>query len=211
MESTNPTLQNLWRTLRGAIETACMLFGLPRAIAQKLWFSRVEYRLACGFLRPLETLLRRLIFLEALAREPAPRPEIKRREPRGMDAAFGAAFDPDCPEAWPARFDLAAAMDRRRLTGQRGACRRGAGAPYTHINGYASTPIALRLEALIRGFNDPAPLIERLARLLKRRPRAAFAFLARPRPRADPRSCQGAVLQVTHLTRAAYATFRDSS
>ncbi len=46
------------------------------------------------------------------------------------------------------------------------------------INRFISTwPSAERFEALVRAFNDPAPYVKRLARLLKRKATLAHAFL----------------------------------
>ena len=181
-----------------------MLFGLPQRIAQRIWLSRAEYKSACAFLRPLELLLRRLIFLDALALEPDPTPESKRRLRLAMDTALGAAFDVDHPQAWRTHFHLAAS-DARLPAGKRRHA-----LTFAHIHGVSSAPIALRLEALIRALNDPAPLVQRLARLLKRIPRAARAFIAAPHGLCA-RSCHQAVQLATHFTRAAYVEFCNST
>jgi hypothetical protein len=118
---TDPT-HRLWCCLAEYLRYGFALFGKPSELAQRVWLSRTEHKLICDFLRPLEELLRRLVFIAALHLSPlAPArvKETKRRERATMQAAFGAGFDPDNPETWRVSIRLSADMDRRRLAGQR--------------------------------------------------------------------------------------------
>ena len=170
------TPANLWRALRDHIEALCQLFGLPQKLAARTWLPRWEARHISATLRPVEILLRRLIFLDALHMQQTPAPaETKSRALRTMTGARGAGFDPDHPESWSVRFDLGDAAQRKRKTHRR----RSAHEPSRQVS---SAPLALRLEALIRGFNDPAPLAARLARRLCRRPEIAPRYSARVKP-----------------------------
>ena len=74
-----------------------------------------------------------------------------------------------------------------------------------------SRPIALRLEALIRGFNNPAPLVKRLARLLHRKRDRVRAFTAAPKPRTQPRHGDFALQHAARHAQAAARAFADTS
>jgi hypothetical protein len=217
------TAEYLWKVLRYYIEHACVLIGLPTAIAQRVWIARWEYRRLAEILRPLEALLRRLIFLEAAQLPPEqPRVETKSRI-TNMRARCGAAFDPDRSETWAVRFNLDASSLRQAQRGEahHHACLSlsktssaaiGAISVAMSANAVAvvsAAPLALRLEALIRGFNDPAPLARRLARRLRRVPSLVRRFIAPPARRDAPRPCFHSVAEASAL--CAELLFCDSS
>ena len=158
------TTTQLWRALRAHIEQTCTAFGLPSTLARLLWLTRLQHKHICTWLRPLEALLRRLIFIDAyalaLTAPDAPPPEAKARLRLGMPAAFGAAFDADNSESWRVSFSA-------RLPMQRPSAHRTAQAPSASLNAVSSAPCALRLEGLIRALNMRQALAERLARQLR--------------------------------------------
>ncbi len=202
-----PTPLLLWQTLRAYIESACALFGLPSAIAQKIWLSRAEYALVVGFLRPLEALLRRLLFIDALALTPAIAcVEHKTRIRRAMPANTGGHFNLEDSQSWRAHFNLGAAWDRRHSAGKQ--VRRKL-PPL--VNAVSAAPLALRLEALIRGYNNREPLAQRLANVLARKTALVRALLAAPRRCDAPCPGYHEVMQATHLARDALAHAPDST
>jgi hypothetical protein len=211
-----PTAPYLWKVLRYYIEHACALIGLPAAIAQRVWIARGEYRRMADVLRPLEALLRRLIFLEAAQLPPEqPRVETKSRV-TNMRVRCGAAFDPDRSETWAVRFNLGASSLRQAQRGglKNATClsppKTSSAATRANTGAVVSAaPLALRFEALIRGFNDPAPLARRLARRLRRVPSLVRRFIARPSKRDAPHPFSHAVAEAGHLCTA--RIFSDTS
>jgi hypothetical protein len=215
MTDAKPNPHALWSALRFYIQHACAIIGLPSDIAQRTWIARWEYRRFADLLRPLEALLRRLVFLDAVKLPPEPpRIETKRRPRRLMRAQTGAAFDPARSETWRVRFNLGATSLRPAQRGKTEtpvcpSLSKTSSAPL--INVISSAPLALRLEALIRGFNDPAPLARRLARRLRRHPHVARDFSAPLAKRDAPRPCYHSVAEAGDLCAAAPLPFRDSS
>ena len=186
------TPENLWRVLRGHIEALCALFGLPQKLAARTWLARWEARRISNTLRPVEILLRRLVFFDALRLRQTPAPETKSRPQRTMTGARGASFDPDNPESWTVRFDLGDALAPKRAV-------RRARPTHEPSRQVSSAPLALRLEALIRGFNDPASLAQRLARRLSRHPTLAPRYSARVKRRGEGRAFWREVRQAGEL------------
>mgnify|MGYP001403125961 FL=1 len=177
-----PTTLDLWRTLRVYIEQACALFGLPVALAQKIWLSRIEHKRIGDLLAALEALLRRLLFIDALGLAPIfASAESKARVRRGMGAACGAHFNLDDSESWRVAFQLGAYAARPRA----GKPRRTTAPPL--INACAAAPLAERLEALIRAYNNREAMAQRLADRLVRAPTLRPALLAVPRTREAAR------------------------
>lgn len=169
----SPTLF-LWRELRGLIQTIGAGFGLPRDIAAQPFMTRANHKIWCDLLRPMEVLMRRLLFIDALAAPaPAPPPKAKPRKASARNPA--PRFDPERPESWRPRFDLGIRYAART--------RRGARRPSAPLAYLPSSPLALRFEAVIRAFNAPAPLVARIARHLARQPQTARFFLAKPEAR----------------------------
>lgn len=204
-----PTPLSLWRSLRAYIEHACALFGLPGAIAKRIWLTRAEHALIAGFLRPLEALLRRLLYVDALELTPAAAvTENKTRVRFAAPAATGAHFNLDDSSSWRAPFILGASPGRRYPAGKPNQRK----SPPL-INAVSSAPLALRLEALIRGFNNREATAQRLANVLARTARLAAALLCAPRPRDAARPGYHEVAQATRLARAAraHAPAPDSS
>lgn len=174
----NPAI--FWAVLRDYLRHAFTMFGAPTDIARQLWLTRDEHKLMCAWLRVLEQMLRRLVFLDALALAPAlvaAPTESKFRRRLAMSANSGANFNLEHSETWRASFDLLANADRRLPAGKRGASPQEAGGPHS-INAVSSAPLALRLEALVRGFNNREQLAARCARLIARKRARAWAFLA---------------------------------
>lgn len=180
-DSTAPTALYLWRVLRFYIEQACQMFGTPSALAQRIWLSPAEHRLIAAALRLLEKLLRRLIFLQAVAAPPEPilaPAETKRRPRRGMPVTFGVSFDVEDSSTWRASFKCNACVDRPRARGQR----REAASPL--INAVSAAPLAMRFEALIRAFNEPSKFARHMIRTMLAEPQTSVRVLA-PLARQD--------------------------
>jgi chromate transport protein ChrA len=118
-------------------------------------------------------------------------------------------FHPDKPDDWRVGFRCLL-MDRRHvIPGRREAtnpelagsavcttqmlevtqtCRRDAGGPYAPKRFHSAWPLAERLEAMIRVFNNPAPFAARLAARLRAFPKRAYDML-RSRFPTKPRTC----------------------
>lgn len=200
-----PHLLELWRTLSGFIHAAFSVCGAPLDLARRMWLPRATYRISCEFVRAIEHLMRRLVFIDAL-KAPAPAPPPARKSgPRAHTRAVGA-FDVERPETWRAVFDLGAA-DRRRCR-----CRARRSKPLAPpLDIVSSAPLARRIEALVRGFNDPARLVRRLARILRRNRRAARIYTRPPRKAASRHSCAADLDLAISQAGAAYAKYRNSS
>ncbi len=132
------------------------LFGEPDALARQHSIGARDYKLACNWLRSVEALFRKLLFIEASYYAGAvtpPKSRLKRvRQRREM------AFFPDQPDAWRVTFRT---IERGRASPLRSS--RSHRAP---LKFYSAWPLAERFEALLRVHNDPAPYAKRLARRL---------------------------------------------
>ena len=206
-----------WAVLREYLSFTFSLFGDPVSIAKKLWLHKSEHKLCNDWLRVLEGLLRRLIFLDARDYKLEPTPERKRTPLRLMPAGAGASFDSDDSSTWRVSFKLDAAPPQPPRPKRGARC----AAPNTQAklpNARWSTPLALRFEALIRGFNNPAPLVRRCARLLQRNAERVRALIkpVRREDRAKPGFAEliafDALFGASPPTRAnPHRDFRDSS
>ena len=227
-DETSP--QNLWRALRDYIRAACALFGAPAALAMRRVVPRDEYKGFLPWLGACENLLRKLLFLDAVklelgphgppaSRRPAPahagegarlgeaEASLRRSLAGGPYIAKPAAFDPGKPESWKVTFKLGA--HGAPAPAPPASRRPGSGGPKPST--VASKPIALRLEALIRGFNNPEPLVKRLARLLHRNRDRVRAFTAAPKPRPQPRHGDFALQHAARHAQIAARAFSDTS
>lgn len=133
------------------------LFGEPDALAHQHSMGAKDHKLACNWLRTVEALFRRLLFIEAscYASELAPsRPREQRpRQRREM------AFFPDQPDAWRVTF-------RTMESGRPSARSGGRRSHLPPLKFHSAWPLAERFEALLRVHNDPTPYAKRLARRL---------------------------------------------
>jgi hypothetical protein len=146
----------LWRVASRLMLTLFNLFGEPDALARQHSIGAKDYKLACDWLRTVEALFRRLLFIEAsyyVGELTPPKPRAKR--PR---ARREMAFFPDQPDAWRVTFRT---MERGRPRQRRAS--RSHRAP---LKFYSAWPLAERFEALLRVHNNPAPFAKRLARRL---------------------------------------------
>jgi hypothetical protein len=146
----------LWRVASRLMLTLFNLFGEPDALAHQHSIGAKDYKLACNWLRTVEALFRRLLFIEAsyyVGEVTPPKPRVKR--PR---ARREMAFFPDQPEAWRVTFRV---LERGRPRHRRAS--RSHRAP---LKFYSAWPLAERFEALLRVHNNPAPYAKRLARRL---------------------------------------------
>lgn len=163
------------------IRLVLVRFWTPLQLAA-LPFIRQARRLELlDWVRPVELLLRRMIFIEArrlapTLPPPAPSAASRRREPQPH-----RPFDRDRPETWRCSFHalpLKAPRRRRRWR------------PYDPVKPresqrtYDTRPLALRLEAAIRVIANPLPLIRRLARRMRR------AGIPTPDQLATPPRCR---------------------
>lgn len=199
-----PHLLDLWRNLSGFIHAAFGVCGAPLDLARRMWLPRAEHRISCEFLRSVEDLLRRLVFidaLEALAQTPAPAPCA--RKPSRTRARPAAAFDAERPETWRASFNLGASRRRRCR------CRPRAPRPIAPpLDIVSSAPLARRVEALRCGFNESAGLVRRLMRILRRNRRAARIYTRPPLAPPSPRSCAISLGEAISEAASAYAKRR---
>lgn len=123
---------SFWDKLAAYLCFALSLFGDPAALARRLWLSRAEHAQFCAYMRPLEAVARRLIFIAALGLKPMthpPKPERKFRARLAMPANAGAAFDMDTPETWRACFCLSAARNAGAPASSANKAGEGVGAP----------------------------------------------------------------------------------
>jgi hypothetical protein len=146
----------LWRVASRLMLTLFNLFGEPDALAHQHSIGAKDYKLACNWLRTVEALFRKLLFIEAsyyVGEVTPPKPRVKR--PR---ARREMAFFPDQPDAWRVTF----------RTMERGPARpRQSGRSHrAPLKFYSAWPLAERFEALLRVHNNPAPYAKRLARRL---------------------------------------------
>lgn len=173
LDAEDPVLPPSFSVLAG--DALYHAFDLLKLVLVRFWtplqlaalpFIRQARRLELlDWVRPVELLLRRMIFLEARALAatlPPPQPpaQSRKREPQPW-----RPFDRDRPQTWRCSFralPLKAKPGRWRWR------------PYTPGNPRESQrthdtqPLAIRLEAAIRVIANPMPLIRRLAARMRR-------------------------------------------
>lgn len=173
-----------WEKIAFYLRHALSAFGDPAALAQKLWVSARDHKLFSAYIRPLEHLVRQLIFIAALDLAPMtlpPTPERKYCARSDMPAHSGATFDAEKPETWRVSFKLSAAAPTSKTAA---ASRKHAGAPSDPR--IPSAPSATRLEALLRAYENRDKLAVALARKLARDARIACAYVLRRKRRKAP-------------------------
>ena len=175
----------LWRAARAFLETLFVTFGGPAAIAAQHAFGARTHALISAWLSAGEAMLRQLLLIEAAALAPAGAYATPTPAPRTTRHVAFKQVAPllDNPESWRVSFRCFAAESG---AGGGGGWRERKAAHSVH----AAFPIAARMEAMLRVFNDPAPFAQRLVRRLLRRPRRARDLLRKPKPSPHaPRAC----------------------
>jgi hypothetical protein len=152
----------LWDHVKYLVQWFGALFGDPIQLAQTILLTRNERDAMAQWLRMIETLLRRVLLIEAAA---LPKPAFQARapHPRRQRRRRMIEHDAETPEAWRVSFHLIARAPRAALS-------RRTAAQAAPISAW---PLAERLEAVLRVLENPAPHIARAARRLHRRPDAA--------------------------------------
>jgi hypothetical protein len=200
------------------------LFGEPKDVAHQHTYVLKHHQRLSQWLSCAEAMLRRLLLIEAAAYEKpntrpllhAPRPYVRRT----------AEFWPDKPEDWRVRFRVLH-LDRRRLRRPlskraRSSAGGDAGGPSKRVSredrwSYENFkpvkfrdawPLALRFEACLRVFNDPAPFARRLSRRLHATPHRLSEALRAP-PEAVHR-IDGFAMAGEHA-REAWREYRSSA
>jgi len=165
-------LRTAWGWAFASMRRIASLFGDPVAIRDQRFMRRGDMRTMLAWLRPLETLLRRVLILEAARRPPPPR-----KAPAPWSSTAAAALRAGaCRRA----FRVLPCADRSSRTHTRTL--------KSHPDAMiASGPLAYRFDALVGALDAPLPLIRRLARrLYARDPRAlALARINRADRRGD--------------------------
>lgn len=215
--------------------------GAPEALAALTTLARTQRREIAGWLALIETIVRKLLFAEAVELHRAERaraargPRLERvllhnmfARVRTRAAAAPSAIDYHAPHTWPARFRLAPPSDVLTLPECRAPRLRALWGPSPplapsrplaplekrpHERAPAPLLLALRLEALRRVLAGPAPYVRRLARLLKRL-RPAFAeryALSTASSRGYDDQDARLIVEALALALAAAAIFLNSS
>lgn len=197
----------LWDVLREFFDWARRDIGEPADIARIALIGPEARKLILDWLAPLEALLRRLVFLAAIALQPPQAPSRAHPRPKTKAARRAGSPDPENPAAWPAHFRLLERTGPRRAAANPIRKPRFAALPAGLSSGW---PLALRFEALRRGLENPAPLAQRLARLLHKLPHAARALMALPRAHADWRFAASYVAAAADLAAGAAPFFPDT-
>jgi hypothetical protein len=186
---------DIWREVRRVLCTLFDIFGDPREVASRHTLTLKEHQRCTTWLRGVEALFRRMLFIEAalIANElPTPPPARGRlgggpaphaapdplpiaaqsSSPLQGEACQRVMHDPEHPEAWRVSFRClyGPPASRRPALDSAGSAQAG-GTPAVHIapKFRSAWPLAERMEALLRVFNDPAPCAKRLARRLRAR------------------------------------------
>ena len=171
-------IEELWEAAREYLHTAYVMFGGPKALAEKAWLSRKDYRACLDWLHRCEELLRRLIFINALKFFALNLTKLSRAFP-SPSKHKPAAFDPDHPARWRVSFALriGAPAPRRPAPSSQNKEPAGGDAGDPHSNEPPNVvnclPLARRFEALRRAALQPMAPTLRLVRLLQRRKNVA--------------------------------------
>jgi hypothetical protein len=185
----NLPMPNIGRIAADGLEHARDRLGLlfvrfftPEAIARDGWISRERYADFIRWLRIVEDMVRRIVFIEASAiatslPPPAP-PCVRVARPRKP----GPEFDSRNVDTWRPRFAMTP-RPPRSAAASRAPRRKPREAIWTW-------PLALRMQALLEVAHDPHACIQRLARRLRNSGLSRFLHLSAPKTyfhgRADP-------------------------
>ena len=178
-------LEELWEAAREYLHTAYVMFGSPKALAEKAWLSLKDYRVCADWLHRCEELLRRLIFINALKFFALNLRKLSRAFPSASKHK-PLAFDPDHPARWNVSF----ALNHGTLASSPASTSRmefksaDARVPLRNEppNVVSCLSLARRFEALRRAALQPMGPTLRLLRLMQRRKNVAQVAhkLARP-------------------------------
>ena len=166
-------------------------FWSPAAIGKLTHVTEARRREFLDWLRPVELMLRRLLFIEAsalaatltpAAQEKKAAADVTSAKPERPDPEPSASDAPppsDRPQDWAVSFRVtpAAVPSPSGHAPARGGVTHIKTAAL-HENLYPARPLALRLEALVRVVIDPMHYIRRLSTQLLRADPCAFAHLA---------------------------------
>lgn len=157
-------------------------FWSPAAFGALRSIMRSQQRELLSWLRPLETILRRMFLIEAhalAATLPAPTPRTAPHAPSTTTRSNMNEATSD-PASWSAPFSTRAGVaapsashaDDSELVHRlhRYSYRRR-----KDEDRIAARPLAIRIEALLRAITDPSACIRRLARQIRRQGASAFA------------------------------------
>lgn len=172
-------LPNIGRIAADGLQHARDLYGFlfsrfftPEALARDGWITRERYRDFIRWLRIVEDMVRRILFIEASAiatslPPPAP-PRARKPSPRKP----GPEFDYRNVDTWRPHFHMTPPPPRAPA-----ALRSHPKPPRPAIR---SWPLVLRMQALLHVVYDPHPYIQRFARRL-RHGISRFLFLTVPK------------------------------
>jgi hypothetical protein len=169
----------LWTKARDIIRTLFLVNGEPQNIASLGHISRKLYAHVLSWIRAGETLLRRMLLIEAHALN-APPPRKQQRENRKRQRKL-VTFHPDKPEDWRVHFRCISSSPARGGSVERRSRETKEDAPpFAAFDAIDTWPLALRAEALLRICNNPAPYIARLARVIARKAALVARILKPP-------------------------------
>lgn len=205
--STAPANDANWDKIAFYLDHALSLFGSPASLAKRIWLTVRDHKLFSNYIRPLEELVRRLVFIAALELAPMTlpaTPERKFRARLAMPANAGATFESTKPETWRVSFRLEAQNAGAPAgTTTPPANNAGAGAP----DRIPSAPSAERLEALLRAYETRDQLAAALARKIARNARVALTYIVRPRRKLAHKTVWIAVCEFADLAAEAHQRF----
>ena len=186
-------LEELWEAAREYLHTAYVMFGGPKALAEKAWLSLKDYRVCADWLHRCEELLRRLIFINAL--------KFFALNLRTLSRAFPSAskhkplaFDPDHPARWRVSFSMnvgpPASSPANSARMEFKSADRDADSPRNEPpNVVSCLALARRFEALRRAALQPMGPTLRLLRSLQRRKNTAHIARKYAQPPRSYQSC----------------------
>jgi hypothetical protein len=166
-----------WRNVRWFIEVIWNLFGGPETIAALRNLSRADHKLLASWMHKAESLVRKILLIEAAdvrvdARPAKPR-QAKPRKAKPRKAAprekARRTFHAHEPQTWRVSFRISVRRSRASNS------RRAYGAGFVCPDAW---PLAGRFEALMRVFDCPERYIARAARRLRRQPKLIAALAA---------------------------------
>jgi hypothetical protein len=184
MSDPRTTHRPLWLLMQDFLQTLTTLFGAPEDVAARGTLVHRDWAQMATWVRAGEALLRQLLLIAAaVLPKPNLRPIlwVKRARKRRL-----VHFYPDAPQDW--RVSFRCFVDRARKPRSKGVAPkprkpratredRWSYERFKAARFHSAWPLAERMEALIRVFNDPAPYARRLARRLYARPERAAPML----------------------------------
>ncbi|MGE0741874.1 MAG: hypothetical protein AB7O98_11085 [Hyphomonadaceae bacterium] len=174
----------LWRIIDAFLRTVFSICGAPEELAARITLTTKVRAVLLPWIKTAEILMRQMLLVEAAACGDTHAPTAAQRKRLTPQRACVSPQANEAPSLDPAtwRVSFQALAPTPRAPTHATPATRAAPARREAKRFHAAYPLAARLEALLRVFNDPRPFAQRLAQRLYRTPELIERLMPEPRP-----------------------------